>query len=242
MTPDGRVKGDRVLGFRFRNAGAPSDWSWHTKNNFVGLVNTPILARLTVEFDEVSKALRIHADDLLVIDERVDGESARAKIEQEFTDYVLTIDENPLSDHPERQPVVLVGDGTQPLFHDTADGLVTLHSTESLNAVAGSLGETDLDGRRFRSNIIVSGLGEPFGELSWIHKRVLIGNTEFKAIKSVNRCLVTHANPTTGRRDHDVMRTLVSNFTAETPQFAVMLKAVSGDRKIRVGDSLSVID
>lgn len=241
LTADGRVVGDRVFGFRFKNAGDPSDWSWQTKQNFVGLVNTPGLARLNVDFDGQSKILKVHSGDLLLIDHSVDSDESRAQIEEIFTDFVLSLDENPLEGHPERQPVVLVGDGKQPLFHDTAAGLVTLHGSESLDAVTNSLGVSMFDGRRFRSNVVVSGLNEPFEEMSWIGRNVAIGNSQFKVIKAVNRCLVTHANPVTGLRDHDVMNTLVRDFTPEKPQFAITLELISGVQKLAVGDSLTVL-
>ncbi len=242
LTKDGRVVGDRVLGFRFRNAGNPDDWSWQTKHNFVGLVNTPALATLITELDENSNRLRIHAEDLQIIDGRIDDPNERRTIELAFTDYVATLPDNPLTNHPERCPVTLVGDGEQPLFHDTAAGLVTLHSEESLAALGDSLNETGIDGRRFRSNIVVRGLGKPFEEMSWVGKRIAIGNTEFKVTKPVTRCLVTHANPVTGRRDLDVMKTLVSDFTPEKPQFAVMLQATGGDRILANGHELVLVD
>ncbi len=242
LTDDGRVGGDRVLGFRFRDAGDPADWSWQTKNNFVGLINTPGLARLAAEFNSETKILKIHADDLCIVEGEIDDPDSRAQIERSFTDFVLDLDENPLSDHPERCPVTLVGDGSQPLFHDTAAGLVTLHSETSLEALASSLDTPELDGRRFRSNIVVSGLNEPFEEMSWVGGRVAIGETEFKVIKPVNRCLVTHANPVTGKRDKDIMNSLVHKFTPEKPQFAVTLQTISSERTVSVGDELKLID
>lgn len=242
LTDAGRIKGDRVLGFRFRSAGDPSDWSWHTKQNFVGLVNTPALARLTVEFDSDSLRLRIAEKGMVIVEGRIADDSDRSTIEQTFSDYVATLDINPLADHPERQPPHLLGDGKQPLFHDTAAGLVTLHSEESLAALADKLDEEALSGLRFRSNIVVSGVGEPFAEMSWVGRRICIGETEFKVIKPVNRCLVTHANPVTGARDHDIMNTLVSHFTPETPQFAVMLQAAAGQNTVTRGEAVSLIE
>lgn len=241
LTQDGRVVGDRVLGFRFRNAGDPSDWSWQTKQNFVGLVNTPELATLSTEFDHETQFLRIHARDILIAEGLTNDPAARAEIESNFTDFVMSLDINPLAGHPERYPVTLVGDGVQPLFHDTAAGLVTLHSEESLAAVGASLNANAFDGRRFRSNIVVTGPERPFDEMSWVNRNVTIGDNEFKVIKPVTRCLVTHANPVTGQRDHDVMNNLVSNFTPEKPQFAVTLKLISGDRKLHTGDLVRVI-
>lgn len=241
LTADGRVEGDRVLGFRFRNAGDPSDWSWQTKQNFVGLVNTPQLATLAVEFDRDSTNLKIHSQGLLIADGPVSDPESRAQIERNFTDLVLDLPDNPLSPRPERYPVNLVGDGKQPLFHDTAAGLVTLYCEDSLQALADSLGDTEFDGRRFRSNIVVRGLDEPFEEMSWIGRSVAIGDTEFKVIKAVNRCLVTHANPVTGQRDHDVMGKLVGEFTPEKPQFAITLEAKSGSRRLSIDDEVKVL-
>ena len=41
------------------------------------------------------------------------------------------------------------------------------------------------------------------------------------------RCLATHANPSTGERDRDVMNTLVRAFGQEQPTFAVSLRALA---------------
>ena len=241
LAADGRVEGDRVLGFRFNNAGDPSDWSWQTKQNFVGLVNTPGLAALNVEFSEPTRTLRILAGSLPIAEGSIDDQADRLRISQLLTEFVLTLDVNPLEGHPERQPVVLVGDGVQPLFHDTPQGLVTLYSSESLKALGVELGEHDLDGRRFRTNVVISGVDRPFEELSWSGRYIQIGQTEFIVTKPVTRCLVTHANPTTGSRDHDVMNTLVRHFTPNAPQFAVTLQAVSGSFTVTSGDLVELI-
>ena len=242
LTSDGRIQGDRVLGFRFRNAGGRKDWSWQTKQNYVGLVNTPGLARLTVEYDLNTKYLRISEKGMVIAEGGIEDGADRFVIEEAFSDYVSTLDINPIANHRDRQPACLVGDGEQPLFHDTAAGLVTLHSEESLGALADAIGDETLNGLRFRSNIVVSGVPKPFSEMSWVGKRVYIGQTEFKITKSVNRCLVTHANPITGVRDYDIMNTLVTHFTPERPQFAVMLEAVSGPNTVIEGEVVSVGD
>jgi uncharacterized protein YcbX len=241
LTPDGRVQGDRVLGFRFQNAGAPSDWTWQTKHNFVGLVNTPGLAKLQVEFNDSAKTLRIHAGDLLIAEGSINEEADREHLASMLADYILTLEVNPLEGFPERQPPFLVGDGVQPLFHDSATGLVTMYSAESLAALGEKLDDKDLDGRRFRGNIVVSGVAEPFEELSWVGRNVRIGGTEFTVTKPVVRCLVTHANPVTGERDHDIMNTLVSHFTPDSPLFAITLEAVSGTRQISLDDPVELI-
>ncbi|MDA1297694.1 MAG: MOSC domain-containing protein [Chloroflexi bacterium] len=241
LTPDGRVEGDRVLGFRFGDAGDALDWSWQNKRNFVGLVNTPGLAKLNVEFAGAARRLRIHAGGLLIAEGPIDGDAARADIARLLADYILTLEVNPLAGFPERQPIVLVGDGVQPLFHDTAEGLVTMYSAESLNALGEKLGDPGIDGRRFRANVVIGGCSEPFEELSWAGRRIRIGQTVFTVTKPVTRCLVTHANPVTGSRDRDVLNALTRHFTPENPQFAVTLRAVSGSGLINSGDSVELI-
>ena len=241
LTTDGRVEGDRVLGFRFNSAGDPSDWSWQTKQNFVGLVNTPGLAALNVEFDVTTRTLRIFTGNLSLADGSIDDETGRVRLSRQLEEYVLTLEVNPLEGHPERSPIVLVGDGVQPLFHDSQQGLVTMYSAESLDALGEKLNEDALDGRRFRANVVIRGVGEPFEELSWTGRHVRIGETEFVVTKPVTRCLVTHANPVTGRRDHDVMTALVRHFTPDSPQFAVTLQAVSGTRHISSGDPVVLV-
>jgi hypothetical protein len=57
---EGRVAGDRVLGFRFANATAP-DELWSKKYEFVALVNTPGLARLDLRLDHRALRLRLSA-------------------------------------------------------------------------------------------------------------------------------------------------------------------------------------
>jgi uncharacterized protein YcbX len=240
LTSDRRVEGDRVLGFRFKNAGDPSDWDWQTKRNFVGLSNTPELATLNVEFTQETRMLRINAESRLIAEGSIDDEADRTRISDQLTNHVLTLEMNPLKGHPERGPIVLVGDGIQPLFHDSQEGLVTMYSEESLDALGKKLGDEALDGRRFRANVVISGAGEPFEELAWTGRRLSIGQTEFAVTKPVIRCLVTHANPVTGSRDHDVMNTLVRHFTPDEPQFAVTLQAVSATFNISSGDPVEL--
>jgi uncharacterized protein YcbX len=240
ITSDGRIAGDRVLAFRFQNAGDPADWTWQTKHNFAGLVNTPGLAKLWSKFDDDSRHLQIYENSLLIVDGSIDDPSHRTAMSKTFTDYVMTLNDNPLSGHPERCPLVLVGDGKQPLFHDSADGLITLYSTESLAALGAAVGDSDLNGRRFRSNIVISGMPTPFNELSWINKSLRIGEMEFVVTKAITRCLVTHANPVTGKRDRDIMNTLTKQFTGDVPLFAVKLQLISEPGVVSVGDAIEV--
>ena len=133
----------------------------------------------------------------------MDLEEDRSDLSQGVSEFVSSLEINPLVGHPERLPLNLIGDGRQALFHDSEIGGVTLYSSESLAALEASVG-TDLDGRRFRTNVVISGV-EAWEELSW-NGRLIIGDGEYEIEKTVTRCLATPLNPEAGYRDHEIMK------------------------------------
>jgi len=153
---EGRIAGDRALGFRFASCAVP-DEAWSKKYEFVALVNTPALARLEVGLDHRAMRLRLVSDHGLLAEDALD-ERGRRRIAAALQDYVLTLAENPLAGHPERFPLRLVGDGVRPRYQDSEAGRVTLHSRESLASLAAASGDETLDERRFRTNIVIEGL------------------------------------------------------------------------------------
>jgi uncharacterized protein YcbX len=164
----------------------------------------------------------------------------RQRIATALQSYVLSLEENPLSAHPERCPLRLVGDGVRPRYQDNEAGQVTLHSRESLAALAAASGEPLLEEQRFRTNIVIDGV-HPWAELGWVGGRIRIGTVEFDVVKSKIRCLATHANPCTGERDLPVMKILVRAFSQEEPTFGVgmLTRGAAGD--VRVGDTVSLV-
>jgi uncharacterized protein len=235
---DGRVAGDRVLGMRFANSGVADD-AWSKKYDFVALVNTPGLARLRLRFDHKVLRLHISLDGAVLADEALD-DGGRRRIAAAVQDYVLTLEENPLSGHPERFPLRIVGDGVTPRYQDNEAGQVSLHGRKSLATVAAALGASSLDERRFRSNIAVEGL-EAWEELAWVGRTVRIGGVSFDVVREKGRCLATHANPDTGERDLPVLTTLTRAFAQGKPNFAValMTNGIGGD--IHVGDEVGLV-
>ncbi len=233
----GKVRGDRVLGFRFADQGAPDDWSWRRKHNYVVLSNSPGIPRIELEYDDESHVLTLNYRGAFFAEGSVDSEEDRVELSEAVAEFVSSLSVNPLVGHPERLPLNLIGDGRQGLFHDFEEGGVTLHSVESVNALTSHMG-IRIDGRRFRTNVVVEGV-EAWEELSWTG-RISIGGTEYEASKLVPRCLATHANPVNGERDLDVMRALTSANGREVPTFAVLLKPVESKSVIRVGDSVTV--
>ena len=234
---DGRVAGDRVLGLRFADNVAADD-AWSQKAGMLVLMNTPEIARLQIHYDDQARRLRIDLDGRVLADESIDG-AGRSRIAAAVQEFALGLEETPVRELPEHLPLRLVGDGVTPRYHDVPAGEVTLHGRGSLTTLAKALGDADVDELRFRSNIAVEDL-EPWEELSWVGGAVRIGNLTFEVSRAKVRCLATHANPTTGARDRQVLTTLTHSLGQEQPTFAVALRS-QGEGVIRVGDEVELV-
>ena len=236
VLPGGRVAGDRVLNFRFADAPV-ADTAWCRKSHGVVLANTPGLARLNVRFDERAQRLTIHSENRLLADASLD-QAGRRRLAEALTRYVLSLDDNPLQGRPERLPLKLVGDGTTPHYQDNEAGQVTLHSRESLASAGAALGDANLDGLRFRHNIVIDGVAA-WEEQSWVGCKLRVGDVAFETVAPKVRCLATHANPATGERDLQVMQMLVKMFAQKEPTFGIgMLSEAGGE--VRVGDTVAL--
>ena len=232
---DGRIAGDRVLGFCFANSSA-EDTAWSSKHEFVALVNTPKLARLKLNFDHHALTLQISLDNTILLTATL---HEREHIAHVLADYVGQLSDNPLHLKPERLPLRLVGDGISPRYQDNAAGHISLHSRESLRTVANAIGVTTLDERRFRSNIVIEGV-TAWDELHWVGQKVRIGRLIFEVVMVKTRCLATHANPDTGERDVSLLKTLTHTFGQEKPTFAVALQLIGCGGQLAVGDEISL--
>ncbi len=241
LLPNGRVAGDRVLALRFADTELAGD-EWGPKQGMLVLMNTPSLARLKVRFDDAAQRLSITLDAKTLADEPLNAQGRR-RIADAIAEYALAQEENPLKGHPERLPLRLIGDGKTPRYFDANDLTapeVTMHSRASLRALGEALGSSNFDERRFRSNIAVEGT-QAWEDLDWVGKRIRIGALEFMIPRPKPRCLATHANPSTGLRDLQVLTTLTHTFGQERPSFAVAMVALNGPGMIRVGDLVEVV-
>jgi uncharacterized protein YcbX len=206
----------------------------------LALVNTPGLARLNVRFDGNRQRLIVALGNDTLANEALDA-NGRKHIANAIADYVLTLEENPLTKHPEKLPLRVVGDGVTPRYHDSETGQITLHSRESLTKVATAIGHLDINERRFRSNIAIEGV-TAWEEQRWVGRQIQIGAVEFDVVRTKQRCLATHANPETGQRDLQVLTTLTKKMGQEKPIFAIVMVPSKGSGEIRVGDEVRVVD
>lgn len=236
---EGRVAGDRVLGFRFANSPF-ADEAWSRKYEFVALVNTPGLARLALRFDHRALRLCISNAGAVLADEGLD-QTGRARLAAAVAEYVLAQEENPLAGHPERLPLRPIGDGVTPRYQDNETGQITLHSRESLAAVAAAANDTALSEVRFRSNVVIEGV-PAWEEQSWIGRTLRIGEVLFDVARPKVRCLATHANPSTGERDRPLMPILVHSFKQQQPTFGVGMLTRGAGGTIYLDDEVHIAD
>jgi uncharacterized protein YcbX len=94
------------------------------------------------------------------------------------------------------------GDGTD-VHH------LTLVSGESVAEVGRRGGrDGDVDGRRFRMLLEISGCAAPHEEDTWDGLQVRVGEAVVRIHGQVPRCVVTTQDPRTGLKDFDTLKTI----------------------------------
>ena len=238
LRADGAIEGDRVLGFLLADAGEEQQPGWWPKASFLTMQNTPGLALVSAAYDEATYVLSLSYAGAKFVSGDVQVDSDRLRLAEALGALAQTFEENPLSGHPERLPLNLVGDGNMPRFHDRTAHNVTLVGSASIAALEGTIGN-DVDERRFRMNSTIDGL-DAWEDLSWIGGAIRIRDIEFDVTGPIVRCLATHANPDTGERDLDVMQTLTREFDQARPTMGVLAVPRTAGT-IAVGDEVTPI-
>lgn len=160
--------------------------------------------------------------------------------------------------HPEREDLTIDPDSDGPALIDWAGGFIPETRAPSARVVRGrTRGFTDSDfpsvtlcnmsshraveqryGRplsihRWRGNIWFDGAA-PWEEFDWIDREVQVGEAVLKVRERTDRCLATHNNPDTGRRDADVLGMLDA---WEHQDFSVRAEVIRGGR-VAPGDTV----
>ena len=89
---------------------------------------------------------------------------------------------------------------------DASFASVSILGLASLDALGERL-QTQMDPRRFRGNLWLSGLS-PFAELDMVGQTLRIGTAELEIRERIDRCRATEANPDTGSRDANTLQAL----------------------------------
>lgn len=197
--------------------------AWAPCANFSRVSKAPALMAITSRFDETSGMLTLwHPQrDPLTFDP--DTESAA------FIDWVI-----PLVPQDRALPARIVK-LPQRGFTDSDFPSVTLCNHSSHRAVEQKLGQP-LSIHRWRGNLWFDSK-EPWVEFEWIGRNVRVGDAVLKVRERTDRCLATTANPDTGRRDADTLKTLE---TWGHQDFSVRAEVIESGT-VRIGDGVELL-
>ena len=126
-----------------------------------------------------------------------------------------------------------------------AGGHVSLVTDASVDRLSHHLGVGDVDSRRFRMLIELTG-DTAHEEDTWVGRRVALGETVLTVTAPVPRCAMTTHDPNTGERDLDTLRAIKeyrggAGESGNDLMFGVWAE-VEQPGRVRLGDEIRVLD
>ncbi|WP_018156852.1 MOSC domain-containing protein [Demetria terragena] len=125
---------------------------------------------------------------------------------------------------------------------------ITLASMTSLGQVNNWMVEAALERdseppdhltmKRFRPNIVVDGIPEPFAEDTW--RSVRIGEVTFRVAALVSRCVMTTFNPATLEKGHEPIKTLARHRRWDGKTWFAIKLVAENEGSLRLGDDVEV--
>ena len=235
LAPGQSALGDRAFVFAFGNAERVGSIGWVSKRQSVTLLNTPDLPRVAAAFDPERGELKLVFE----------GEERRADIAEQrqrtaladwLADVVHSFADNPLRGRPEREPLVLLGDGSS-RYTDRGPTQISLAALDSLHDLSKAA-DREVDFRRFRLNFSLDST-EAWSEFDWVGRRARIGaDVEIEITARLQRCNAINASPSGAGRDAELMGVLQSAYGHL--DFGVEANVLSGGRAA-VGDALQLL-
>ncbi len=116
--------------------------------------------------------------------------------------------------------------------HDAAP--LHLLTTSSVEWLARRLPASQIDRRRFRPNMLLSGKGEGLVEDAWVGRRFTLGGAVIRVVDRTDRCVMTTNPQSELPKDPAVLRVVTQENAACLGVFAVVEQAGA----VRVGDPL----
>jgi uncharacterized protein len=122
-------------------------------------------------------------------------------------------------------------------------GAVTMISRASLASLAQAAGEREIDARRFRMSIELTG-ADPHEEDRWVGRELTVGEARVLLHGHVGRCIVTSRHPESGEVDLPTLDLLSAYrdgaLTTEPLAFGVY-GAVVQEGVVRIGDAVELV-
>jgi len=197
LTAGEALPGDRRFAIARGSAGIdPAEPGWSPKTNFVTLVRTARLARLTTRYDADTGELAIYRGGRRVAHAAITDPTGRAVIDQFLAAF--------LEGEVTRMPRLIDAGGIA--LTDAAEpavSVINLASVRDLARVTGMM----VDPVRFRGNLLVDGL-PPWAEWHWQDRTLDIGAARLNVLYPIERCAAVDVNPATGERDANLPKLL----------------------------------
>ena len=208
----------------------PEHPKWLAKTHFAMLMRDEKLAQLHTRFDPESGLLSVESDGTQLLRERLTEAEGGRKTCAFFTDFLAGAVEGPL------RIVEAAGHAfadARPKPNASTDQYVSLISLASIAALEAAIGEP-VDPLRFRANVYFEGT-PAWHELDWLGSEIAIGNARLRVIAAITRCAATQVNPTTAKRDLDIVGALQRTFGHNL--MGIYAEVIEGG-EIAVGDAL----
>lgn len=226
--------GDRAFIFAFADADLQGDRGWVSKREAVTLLTTPELAQVTSRYDAEARRLILAVPGRDEASANVDKPAEREALAAWLAEVVNQFPSNPLSGRPEREPLQLLGDG-ETLFTDRGPSQISIGGRESLRELSERAG-ANVDERRFRSNLMVSGI-DAWQEFEWPGRQFRLGEAVIEVTAPLRRCNAINASPEGNGRDLDLTKVLQREYGHIN--FGVEANVIKGGQ-VRPGDTMTV--
>ncbi|SMX39118.1 MOSC domain-containing protein [Maliponia aquimaris] len=223
LAPGRCLPWDRAWAVAHDQSDADGSAGWVPCQNFSRGSKAPMLAAIRAALDEAAGTVTLSypGRDDLTLNPDTEG------------DRLIAWSQGMIPDNRARSARVIRSAGQG--FTDSEFPSVTLCNLSSHRAVEQRLGRP-LSIHRWRGNLWFDH-GAPWEEFDWIGREIRIGEAVLVPRERTDRCLATHNNPDTGRRDLDVLGALGS---WDHQDFSVRAEVVRGGR-IAVGDTVGTL-
>lgn len=201
----------------------PENLQWLPKTNFLMLMKDEKLAQLRAKFEPEQGRLTIERGGKQVVCGTVTEPLGRTLINQFFASFMAGATRG--------APKLVEAPGHR--FFDIPEKTVSIINLASIRDLERVARQT-IDPLRFRANIYVDGL-EPWQEITWIDRKITLGQGELEIVSRINRCAATNVNPATAERDVNILRLLKGGFGHV--DMGIYAKVISGG-DVAVGDAL----
>ena len=178
----------------------PAAPSYFPKIRFLMLMRNERLAALRTHYDDATHSLTIVDGGREAVRADLRTKEGRLAVEAFFRRY--------MPDELRGPPKVLQGNGHS--FSDVAKKVVSIINLGSLAVLETAMG-APVDPLRFRANLYVRGW-PAWSEFDLVGRELMAGDVRLRVVKRITRCAATEVDPSTGRRDLPVPRTLMDNF------------------------------